>query len=329
MRPALLAVPLLAMAPPAWTPQKSGTAASLRGLAAVSRTTTWASGTGGTYLRTTDGGATWTAAQVAGAEGLDFRDVEAFGDDDAYLLASGPGDRSRIYHTADAGAHWTLQLTNPDSSGFLDSLAFWDRGRGIALGDPVGGRFAIFTTVDGGTHWMRQTGPEALPSEGAFAASGTCLIATGKQDAWFGTGAARIFHSADSGRTWTALQTPIRHDGPGAGIFSLAFSDARHGVAVGGDYTRPESAEHNIAVTADGGRTWTEPAGAHPAGYRSAVAWAAAIEAWIAVGTSGSDISHDNGQSWTRFDTAAYNAVAFAPDGTGWGVGPKGAVARF
>ena len=314
--------------PPSWQSQKSNSTASLRGLAVVSRTTSWASGTAGTYLRTT-GGATWTSATVPGAESLDFRDVHAVDARTAWLLASGPGDKSRIYKTSDAGAHWTLQFTNPDAAGFLDAIAFWDAGHGMALGDPVDGRFVILSTADGGAHWQKQTAPEALPKEGAFAASGTCLIVTGAHGAWFGTGGARIFHSTDRGRTWTVTATPIRHDGPGAGIFSLAFSDALHGIAVGGDYTKPDSPEHNIAVTSDGGRTWTEPTGPHPAGFRSAVDYNPARNAWIAVGTSGSDISFDNGQSWTRFDTAAYNAVAFAPDGAGWAVGPKGAAAAF
>lgn len=304
-------------------------APSLRGLAAVSRTTAWASGTGGTFLRTTDGGATWTSARVPGGESLDFRDVHAVDARTAYLLASGPGEKSRIYKTTDAGAHWTPQFTNPDAKGFLDAIGFWDPRRGIALGDPVDGRFVILTTADGGGHWVRQPGPAALPNEGAFAASGTCLIVTGKQDAWFGTGGARIFHSADGGRTWTVVQTPIRHDGPGAGIFSLAFSDALHAVAVGGDYTKPEAAEHNIAITSDGGRTWVEPTGQHPGGYRSAVGYNPVTKEWIAVGTSGSDSSHDNGESWTRVDTGAYHAIAFAPDGAGWTAGPKGSVAPW
>ena len=308
--------------PPSWQPRKSGTTASLRGVDIAADGTVWASGTGGTYLRN------GIAAQVRGAESLDFRDVHAVDGRTAYLLASGSGDKARIYKTTDAGAHWTLQFTNPDAAGFLDAIAFWDATHGIALGDPVDGRFVILTTSDGGTHWQSQPGPEALPKEGAFAASGTCLIVTGPQDAWFGTGGARIFHSTDRGLTWTVVETPIRHDGPGAGIFSLAFSDPRHGISVGGDYTKPDAAEHNIAITSDGGRTWFEPAGQHPAGYRSAVAYDAARKAWIAVGTSGSDISYDNGQSWTRFDNGAYNAAAFA-GGAGWAVGPKGVLAAF
>ncbi len=267
------------------------------------------------------------AKQVPGAGALDFRDVHAVDASSAYLLASGPGDQSRIYKTVDGGRSWMLQFTNPDATGFFDAFAFWDARHGLVLGDPVEGRFAVFATSDGGAHWERRTGPPALPKEGAFAASGTCLIALGARESWFGTSGSRVFHSTDGGRTWRAAQTPIRHDSSSAGVFSLAFADARHGIAVGGDYTKPESNEHNIAVTSDGGRTWVEPQGRHPAGFRSAVAYVPKRKAWIAVGTSGSDISHDNGENWETFGAEALNSAAFAPSGKGWAVGPKGAVA--
>ena len=236
----LLLVCCLAASAQTWVRQESGTSASLRGVSAVNARVVWASGTGGTYLKTTDGGAHWTAAQVPGAESLDFRDVHAVDDRTVYLLSAGTGDKARIYKTTDGGAHWTLQLTNPDAQGFFDALAFWDAEHGIAIGDPVDGRFAVFTTDDGGAHWQRRQGPEALPGEGAFAASGTCLIARSARDAWFGTGGARVFHSTDGGLTWQVSSTPMRHDKPSAGIFSLAFSDARHGVAVGGDYAKDQ-----------------------------------------------------------------------------------------
>jgi photosystem II stability/assembly factor-like uncharacterized protein len=292
----------------------------------------WASGTNGTYLRTTDGGAHWQAVAVPGAEQLDFRGVHGVDEKKAYLLSSGPGDKSRIYKTTDGGSHWTLQFTNPDPKGFFDAIAFWDPRHGIVLGDPVDGHFVILTTEDSGEHWIRQPGPAALPNEGAFAASNTCLTVMGARDAWFGTGgpgAARVFHSGDSGQTWTLAVTPIRNDGAGAGIFSLAFSDARHGVAVGGDYTKPTDSSHNIAITSDGGRTWSEPTGRHPSGYRSAVAYLRGRQIWITTGPSASDVSTDDGNNWTSFDTAAYNAISFLAIGEGWAVGPQGRVAEF
>jgi photosystem II stability/assembly factor-like uncharacterized protein len=165
-----------------------------------------------------------------------------------------------------------------------------------------------------------------------FAASNSCLTVMGDREVWFATGgpsAARVFHSRDGGRTWTVAATPIRNDGAGAGIFSLAFADAQHGVVVGGDYNKPADASHNIAVTSDGGRTWTEPAGRHPSGYRSAVVYLPGRRVWIATGPSGSDASTDGGNNWAPFDSGAYNALSFLAGGEGWAVGPEGRLAEF
>jgi photosystem II stability/assembly factor-like uncharacterized protein len=325
---------LLAAAAPAqtWIPHASGVKASLRGVSAISSRIIWASGASGTVLLSVDGGATWRRPRVPDSEGLDFRDGQAFDERSAYLLAIGPGEKSRIYRTGDAGEHWSLQHTNSDPTGFLDAFAFWDRKSGVVFGDSVNGEFAILTTSDGGSHWERRRGPAALPNEGAFAASGTSIITLGKSDCWFATGgegAARVFHSADRGRTWTVATTPIRNDAASAGIFSLAFRDARFGIAAGGEYKKPGESSHNIAITSDGGKTWREPRGSAPGGYRSAVVYAPSKRAWIAVGTSGSDISMDEGENWRSFDGVGYNALSVASDGSVWAVGPDGRIAEF
>jgi photosystem II stability/assembly factor-like uncharacterized protein len=315
-----------------WTPLSSGTTASLRGVSAVNAKVVWASGTGGAFLRTTDGGATWRAAQVPGAEDLDFRAVRGIDDRTAYLLSIGAGGKSRIYKTTDGGVRWTLQFTNPDAKGFLDGLAFWDAAHGIALGDPVDGQFVVLTTVDGGDHWQRRPAPPALANEGAFAASNTSLAIAGTSEAWFGTGGpagARVFHSRDGGRTWSVASTPLRSDSASAGIFSIALSGKLHGIAVGGDYAKPAENAGNIAVTSDGGATWSAPQGAPPAGFRSAVAFLADRRAWIVTGTSGSDVSTDGGNSWRAFDSGDFNAMSFVSSAAGWAVGPRGRIARF
>jgi photosystem II stability/assembly factor-like uncharacterized protein len=189
----------------------------------------------------------------------------------------------------------------------------------------------VFTTSDGGNRWQRQVTPAAVPNEGSFAASGTCLIVRGAREAWFatgGTGAARVFHTTDGGKTWTVAATPVRNDGPSAGIFSLAFSDGRRGIAVGGDYSKDKETTKNIAVTADGGRTWTAPA-ASPGGFRSAVTYVSDRKMWILTGTSGSDISMDDGATWKTFDSGAFNSVSFVSGSIGWAVGPRGRIAAF
>ncbi|HZU35399.1 MAG TPA: glycosyl hydrolase [Gemmataceae bacterium] len=314
-----------------WVQQTIASKADFRGLCAVSANLAWVSGTKGTYGRTTDGGKTWSVATVPDAAKLDFRDVEAFNDRTAYLLSAGPGEASRIYKTTDGGMTWLLQFKNPDPNGFFDALAFWDDKNGVALGDPVKGHFQLLLTDDGGTHWKRLSDnnlPPALPNESAFAASGTCLIARGKNDLWFGTGGAnvaRLFHSPDRGQTWAVINTPILAGTASAGIFSIAFHDQNRGMIVGGDYSKPNNSIATAAVTADGGKTWTLLNRAF--GYRSGVAWAK--DRWTVVGTSGSDVSQDNGATWKVLDHKNYNSVSFTSAGEGWAAGPRGRIAKF
>jgi photosystem II stability/assembly factor-like uncharacterized protein len=314
-----------------WQTQTSGTQSDLRGLCVVSPSCAWVSGTNGTYARTTDGGKTWSVGTVPGAEKLDFRDVEAFGETTAYLLSAGPGDASRIYKTVNGGKSWAMQFRSTSPAAFLDAIAFWDEKNGIALGDPVHGRFQLIVTADGGANWKPLapgTLAPALPGEMAFAASGTCLVTFGEADVWFATGgakSARVFHSQDRGQTWEMSKTPVVAGAASAGIFSIAFRDKHHGMIVGGDFRKPNDSGATAATTSDGGKTWTPLKIGLP--YRSAVAWAK--DRWVAVGTSGSHVSLDNGATWKLLDRENYNSVGFTSSGEGWAVGPKGRIAKF
>ncbi|HYD51393.1 MAG TPA: hypothetical protein VEA99_02150 [Gemmatimonadaceae bacterium] len=316
-----------------WVPQQSTTTADLRGVSAVSARVAWASGTRGTVLRTTDGGTTWRADTVPGAGALDFRDVEALDARRAWVLSIGNGGASRIYHTRDGGRNWALQFTSRDTTAFFDCLAFWDADRGIAVSDPVRGRFVVLATANGGRTWTpldSAASPPAREGEGAFAASGTCLVTRGVRSAWIATAfGARVLRSSDRGRTWRDAPTPLAAGAPAKGVFSLAFRDARRGVAVGGDYEHPLDTSRVAAFTTDGGATWA-PAARGPGGYRSGAAWIpGAGDRYVAVGTSGSDLSLDGGRTWRALDDTNLNAVSFARDGSGWAVGPKGTIVRW
>lgn len=322
-----------AFAQQGWRVEASGVTNELRGLSVVSATVAWASGAKGTVLRTTDG-ASWQAIQVADADKLDFRDIHAIDATSALVMSAGPGAASRIYRTDDGGTSWRLLATNQFAEGFWDAMAFWDADNGILFGDPVKGRFQTYLTADGGATWrqLESKGLDALESEGAFAASGTCLSVAGTRDAWIVTGGAqssRVFHSSDRGASWQATALPIPAGAAARGAFSVGFLNPRLGIAVGGDYREPALAGINGARSEDGGKSWT-PAQILPAGYMSVVMPVAGTPAsFVAAGLAGSGYSLDGGKSWTLLDRTPMNAVGFASPAVGWAIGPKGLLMKY
>ncbi|WP_412516209.1 oxidoreductase [Actinomadura madurae] len=331
---ASLAVPGTARAAaggPGWRLTPTGGDARFRGLAAVSGKVAWLAGSGGAVLRTTDAGRTWQDVAPPDAAGLEFRDIEAFDARRAVVLAIGEGDASRVYATSDGGRSWTLGFQNDDPRAFYDCVTFFDSRHGLAMSDPVDGRFRIISTSDAGRTWrvLPDEGmPPALEGEAGFAAGGQCLVSHGPRDVWLATGGgsrSRVFHSRDRGLTWTVADTPLPSS-PSQGVFAVAFRDARHGVAVGGDYRPGEPSPTAAATTSDGGRTW-RAARRPPAEYRSGLAYFG--PAALAVGPTGSDGSLDGGRTWTRFDTGSFDTVDCVPGGGCWASGEKGRAARL
>jgi photosystem II stability/assembly factor-like uncharacterized protein len=324
----------LSLAVPRWTVQTSGVTQRLRGVSAVSERVAWASGAGSTVLRTEDDGLTWQKLNVTN-EAFDFRDIDAVDTQTAYVMSIGNGPASRIYKTSDAGKTWNLQFRNDDPKAFLDAMSFWDANHGVAFGDSVDLQFYILTTADGGQTWSRVPTanlPAAQGNEGAFAASGTNIAVFGKSHAWIGTGAAaksRVLHTADGGRTWQVADTPLA-SGPSAGIFSIAFRDAKHGVIAGGDYKKESDAVNNLAMTYDGGVTWTLVKGL--SGFRSVVAYVPGMKTptLIALGPSGGDYSLDDGRTWKPIDGTGFDTLSFAPGKqVGWGAGAEGKIGKL
>jgi photosystem II stability/assembly factor-like uncharacterized protein len=324
-----------------WSVQTSGLDTNLRGVSVQynraskvrRRYVVWASGSNGLILRSTDSGSTWKQMHVADGTDLDFRDIAGFDATTAYLMSSGEGDKSRIYKTTDGGATWKLQYTDKRQGFFLDALACDSKTRCVALSDPVEGKFLLLGTVDG-EHWKelpRDKMPASLTGEGAFAASGTALALCGQGRIYFGTGGgqvARVFRSKDRGRSWTTAETPIASGNASSGIFSVACGKNIVAV-VGGDYKAPDNATNAATYSYDSGTTW-HLAGQQPGGYRSAVAYLSHGD-FVAAGPNGEEIAiyeGNEGMHWERTDAINLNAVAFEGQ-EGWGVGPKGTIARF
>ncbi len=350
-----------------WQMQESGTTAGLRGIYSVDGTVAWASGTNGTVLKTIDGGAHWQRCAVpdAATDGatLDFRGVQAWDAMTAIVMASGPGEKSRLYKTMDGCKTWKLMLMNPDApGGFFDSIFFPKmqstqedhEGFGLLLGDPVDGQFAVFETRDGGYSWTRITDSILKISRAesaAFAASNSCISGFGMNTFYFVVGgkagsfflrlnyAGKWWLNDDStlSRTWTKHNLPMAHNAESAGAFSVKRrysvkydSQKLHilefrfwEVAVGGDYTKPNESTDTAAWSYDGGKHWTAST-TPPHGFRSAVQWSEALKLWITVGMNGSDMSRDDGKTWQPLDNGNWNALSLP-----FVVGPNGRIARL
>lgn len=351
--------------PVVWQMQDSGTTAGLRGIDSVDGSVAWASGTGGTVLRTVDGGQRWTRCATPDADKdgatLDFRGVQAWDAQTAIVMASGPGDKSRLYKTEDGCRTWKLVAKNEDKDGFWDCLQFLyasgrDKGRiGHLIGDPVNDKFPEFWTYDYGKTWARdsRSHPEAASAkngESIFAASnsamvlirGGTLFVTGGSTSRSRTLELHVRHDPYVFFRFVGGDIPMKH-GPSAGAFSVA---ARLGpdsvavedrlnyieratrtgdvlVAVGGDYTKPNDPSGTAAWSSDGGLHWTAST-TPPHGYRSAVQWSESMKAWFTVGTNGSDISRDDGRTWQPLDNGNWNALSLP-----FVVGPHGRIARL
>ncbi|WP_412060314.1 WD40/YVTN/BNR-like repeat-containing protein [Rubrivirga sp. IMCC45206] len=321
--------------PPRLMEQASGVDQLLIAAHAVDEDVVWASGAGGTVVKTTDGGATWQAVPVTtpGADTLQFRDVVALDATTAWALSIGNGASSQIAKTTDGGATWRTVYQATDADAFYDCLGMWDAQRGVAYGDSYDGRLRLLTTADGGDSW-RPVPASALPApaegEGGFAASGTCVATRGAGRAWIATGnadPARILRTTDGGASWTAATLPIVA-GEAAGATSVTFRDDRNGVAVGGDLAVRDDVLDTVAITSDGGATWTLGGALPFPGAAYGAAYVPGSDALLAVGPGGAGLSRDDGRTWVFVDDRTFWGVAAASREAAWLVGPDGRIVR-
>jgi photosystem II stability/assembly factor-like uncharacterized protein len=330
----------------------SGIDSSLRGLSSSSDgNILYATGSNGVILRSPDAGKTWTRLHIENAETADFRGVQSFGANIAYVFSVGNDNKSHIYKTSDAGKTWRTQYSDSRPAFFLDGLVCRTEKICFAISDPIDNKFPILHTEDG-EHWTelpKSSEPSALPTEGIFAASNTSLILCGpnKNDILFATGgpAARVFHSSNNAHTWTVAKTPVLSGSASSGIFSIAC-DGRTVIAVGGNYRDPTLTKSVAAISNDLGATW-HLADLPPTGYRSSVTPVApqiatgpivtagrgpkASLTWVAVGPTGADsanISTDNDGVWTPLNHDNSNAVLSIGGGQFLTAGPKATISK-
>lgn len=286
------------------TPGKS----SLRAICAVNEDVVWTSGSQGKVYVSLDGGRNWDQRFVPECEDTEFRSLHAWDAERALVFDISP--KGRAFLTTDGGETWELVYNSPMEGVFFNSLKFANGKQGLAISDPIDEKVYVIKTEDGGVNWNRLAKlPLAVKGELNFAASNTCIAYLPSGQIYIVTGGtkARILTSYDHGESWNYAETPVM-TGESAGLFSVDFTNASSGVAVGGDYNDPDREGIRAIYTEDGGRHWKR-ADKMPAAYRSCVV-SLSENLLIANGKTGCDYSTDRGRNWTFIDTVSYYAAS-------------------
>lgn len=295
-------------------PQLQDVGASFRGMASYGNRTIWVSGSNGTIGYSHDSGQHWTWVNPRGYEHFDFRDIEVFSAKEAIVMSA--GTPAIILRTTDAGRSWTEVFRDERPEIFLNALSF-DGRLGYALGDPIDGYFQLLRSTDKGKTWQNVSNEMSIfadEGEVAFAASGSSIQLL-KKVLYIGTGGkySSFFVYDPKARRVDKYDCPILSNANTSGIFAIDFWNRDIGVVVGGDYKQDHLNNNNILLTADAGRTWQKP---HSplSGYKSDVQYINR-NLLLATGTSGTDISTDGGQNWTKISGISFNVIAKSKDG--------------
>lgn len=251
----------------------------------------------------------------------EFRAV-AFNATDFFMLSV--ANPALLYKTGEDGK-MDLVYKEEGEGVFYDAMTFWNNREGIAIGDSVNGCLSIIITRDGGHHWMKipcSELPAGIKGEGAFAASNTNIKTIGDKT-WIATTSGRILFSPDKGKTWKSFRTPIINEGDAEGIYSIDFWDENLGIAIGGDYTKPEANKANKAITKDGGKTWELLADGQPPEYKSCIRFVPDSKGQeiVALGFTGISYSSDMGTTWKRLSNEPFYTLRFQNDSIAYAAG--------
>ncbi|MDT7830252.1 oxidoreductase [Pricia sp. S334] len=252
----------------------------------------------------------------------EFRAVAHTNSDFFMLSVSNP---ALLYKTGMEGK-MELVYTETGEGVFYDAMTFWNDQEGIAMGDSMNGCLSIIVTRNGGNSWNKLSCselPDGIEGEGAFAASNTNIAVIGDKT-WIATTSGRVYFSPDKGKSWEIQQTPIVGEEPTQGIYSIAFYDEDLGVAIGGDYTRPEENRANKAITEDGGINWRLIVDGQNPPYKSCIQFVPNSEGngMVALGFTGISYSSDRGASWQQLsETDSFYTIRFLNDSIAYAAG--------
>ncbi len=314
---------------------ESGKRISIRGLSVVNDNIIWASGSGGSVARSTDGGNSFTWMKVPGYEKTDFRDIEAFDKNTAIIM--GITNPAAIFKTTDGGNNWVKVFEDTIKGAFLDAMNFsTDNKTGMIVGDPLEGMHSpyLLYTEDQGNSWKKihnniHNTIEMADGESFFASSGTNLAVTGNIPWWVLVSGGKSSNGyvlyKNSENVWNYYTKgnpyafPIIQGGQSTGANSIALHSSKgngyFGVAVGGDFSKDTISSNNCVLFFMHGELYEirQPK-TLPHGYRSCVIYLDKNNL-LTCGTSGIDISKDGGNNWELISKESFHVCQKAKKG--------------
>ncbi|MGB1042367.1 MAG: WD40/YVTN/BNR-like repeat-containing protein [Tenacibaculum sp.] len=295
---------------------------SIRAIHAFNKNKLVFAGSKGAIGTTEDGGKSWNIKRLKHNDSIipNFRSLAI--NENNGLFALSIGNPALLYNIGLNKEE--IVYKEEHEKVFYDSMHFFDAEHGIAVGDPTDDCPSIILTSDEGKTWTKlpcNQLPKFEEGEAFFAASNTNIAIVNKT-VWIASGGtkARILKSTDYGKSWEIYNTPIiQGDGP-QGIYSIDFYDENNGIAIGGNYAKPNDNCANKAITKDGGKTWTLVAENQSPNYKSCVQYVPNTNGKeiFAVGKTGISFSNDGGNSWTEVSKDPYYTIQFVDQNTAW-----------
>ncbi|HYF01364.1 MAG TPA: YCF48-related protein [Planctomycetota bacterium] len=253
-------------------------------------------GTGGTILRSVDGGVTWTEATDSGTT-QDLTDVHFPSANVGYAV----GNQGIVVKTTDGGDNWTVENGGIPSTN-LNAVFFVSESTGVAVGQ----HGLIVRTTDGGDTWtVIESGLNGEHNHDVdFVDAFTGWIA----------GHQGILRTLDGGVTWSIVSTVS--GGPEIGV---DFLGSQIGYLV---------KDNSVMKTEDGGTTWTPMTLPTVDGDLTALSFVDDFHGYV-VTDSGEVLRTDDGLTFTLLPSAtsqSLNAVDFVGLFAGWAVGNRGTI---
>lgn len=303
----------------------SGRPVSLRGLSVVNDQIIWVSGSGGSVGLSTDAGESWKWVQVHGYEKTDFRDIEAFSDQEAVIM--GITEPAVILRTTDGGRSWITALEDSAKSVFLDAMDF-SGDEAVLVGDPDKEKIFFARSYDRGKSWVKSvSGLEATESgEAFFAASGSNIRFIPREGFALVSGGKKSCIYLSTGRY--VLNLNQGEQTTGANSIAINSADPNQAFIVGGDFSH-DTSRYGNSLRIQFHPFVQIPPLTPPHGYRSCVEYLNTKE-MICCGTSGVDFSNDGGIHWTLISGKGFHVCRKSKAGKSvFLAGPKGAIAQL